>query len=180
MATAVTAGTAAALSTADAAPAGAAPEAGPAVGEAPRLAAEAISPQAVARRLDVPAPWQLIHPLQPGSDVAHGWNVAGLTDVVDGSCVLTLQNANGRTHRVHLCRNDGRPQGLVFTEQLDLLVMNGGEGDAPTNEALAQSVAAVAHVIAANEGDVRQAPVLAALLPHAERLERFASAAKLR
>ena len=29
----------------------------------------------------------------------------------DGSCVATLQNARGRAHRVHLCRNDGHPAG---------------------------------------------------------------------
>ena len=47
---------------------------------------------------------------------------------MDGSCVLTLQNARGRAHRVHLCRNDGQPQGLVYTRRFDLVVMNGGAG----------------------------------------------------
>jgi hypothetical protein len=125
-----------------------------------------------------PPPWEILHPLALGSAVAHGWSVAGLTGVADGSCVLTLQNPRGRAHRVHLCRNDGRPQGLVHTKQLDLVVMNGGQGDLPTEEGLAQAVAAVAHVLAANEG--RHAPLAATLLPQAERTERFAAAAKLR
>jgi hypothetical protein len=106
--------------------------------------------------------------------------VAGLTGVADGSCVLTLQNARGRTQRVHLCRNQGTPQGLVYTTQFDLVVMNGGQGDLPTDEGFAQAVAAVAHVLAANEGERRHEPVVSALLPHGERIARFASAAQLR
>jgi hypothetical protein len=115
-----------------------------------------------------------------GSAVTRDWRVAGLTGVVDGACVLTLQNRRGRMHRVHLCRNDGRPRGLVYTERYDLVVMNGGQGDLPTEEGLGQAVARVAHVLAANERDRRHEPVVAALLPHAERVERFASAAALR
>ena len=112
--------------------------------------------------------------------MAHGWQVADLSGVEDGACVLTLANARGRTHRIHLCRNDGRPQGLVHTRQIDLMVMNGGQGETPTDEGLAQAVAAVAHALAANEGDPRQAPVLSALRPHTQRLEQLASAARLR
>ena len=130
--------------------------------------------------LSAPAPWELVRPLAMGSMVAHGWRVAGLTGAVDGSCVLTLQNERGRSHRVHVCRNDGRPLGLVYTDRLDLLVMNGGKGDLPTEEGFAQAVAELAHVLAANESDRRHRPVVAALLPHVERVERFASAAKLR
>jgi len=125
-----------------------------------------------------PAPWELLRPLTLGSAVAHGWRVAELSDVTDGSCVLTLRDQRGRTHRVHLCRNDGRPQGLVHTNRFDLVVMNGGQGDLPTEEGLAQAVAEVAHVVAANEGEHES--VAAALLPHAQRVSLFASAAKLR
>jgi hypothetical protein len=92
--------------------------------------------------------------------------------------VLTLQNERGRSHRIHVCRNDGRPQGLVYTNRLDLVVMNGGQGDLPTDEGLAQAVAEVAHVLAANER--RHDDLLNALLPQAERVQRFASAARLR
>lgn len=125
-------------------------------------------------------PWELVHPLAMGSVVAHGWRVAGLTGAVKGSCVLTLQNENGRSHRVHFCRNDGRPQGLVYTRRFDLVVMNGGEGDLPTDEGLAHAVAQVAHVLASNEHGSEHEPVVTALLPHAERLQRFATAATLR
>jgi len=125
-----------------------------------------------------PPPWEVLRPLAMGSVVAHGWRVAELSGVADGSCVLTLRNQRGRTHRVHLCRNDGHPQGLVYTNRFDLVVMNGGRGDLPTEESLAQAVAEVAHVIAANERE--QELVTTALLPHAERVNLFAAAAKLR
>ena len=118
-------------------------------------------------------PWELLRPLRKGSVVAHGWRVAELSGAVDGACVLTLRNPRGREHRIHLCRNDGRPQGLVYTERLDLMVMNGGQGDLPTEEGLAQAVAKVAHVLAANEGERQQARTVVALLPHAERLRQF-------
>lgn len=124
------------------------------------------------------APWELLSPLTAGAVVGHGWRVTQLSAVTHGSCVLTLENARGRAHRVHVCGNDGQPRGLVFTSRLDLLVMNGGQGDLPTDEGFAQAVGAVAHVLASNEG--RRPEVLAGLLPHAERVSRFTGAAQLR
>ena len=126
------------------------------------------------------APWQLLRPLAIGAAVAGAWRLVGMTGAEHGSCVLTLENARGRTHRVHLCRNDGRPQGLVFTDRFDLVVMNGGQGDLPTEEGLARAVAEIAHVLAGNEGTLRYDPTVTALLSHAERVKRFADAARLR
>jgi hypothetical protein len=120
-------------------------------------------------------PWELLHPLAVGSVLAHGWRVADLSGPVHGACVLTLRNPRGAVHRLHLCRNQGRPQGLVYTKQIDLVVMNGGEGGLNTDEGLAQAVAEVAHVLAANEGSWRHATVIDGLLPHAERLRRFSA-----
>lgn len=146
--------------------------------EAAKPAAEMAVPAPAA--LSEPAPWQLLQPLAMGSVVAHGWRVSDLSSVTDGSCVLTLQNERGRSHRVHLCRNDGRPQGLVYTDRLDLVVMNGGQGDLPTDEGFAQAVAEVAHVVAANEDKRQQEPVVVALMPHSERLRLFADAENAR
>jgi len=123
-----------------------------------------------------PPPWELLSPLGAGSVVGHGWRLVDLSPVQHGSCVVTLQNARGRSHRVHLCRNDGNPQGIIYTRRVDLVVMNEGYRDLPTEERLAQAVAALAHVIAANEATVPDR-CLAELLPHAERLRRFAAAA---
>ena len=126
----------------------------------------------------VPGPWELLSPLTAGAVVSGNWRVTELSAVTHGSCVVTLENARGRAHRVHVCGNDGAPRGLVFTQHLDLVVMNGGEGDLPTDEGFAQAVAEVAHVLASNEQ--RQAAVVAALLPHAERVSRYTGAAQLR
>jgi hypothetical protein len=121
-----------------------------------------------------PPPWELVSPLAAGSVVAHGWRLADLGPVRDGSCVVTLQNDRGRSRRVHLCRNDGNPQGIVYTRRVDLVVMNEGHGDLPTEEKLAQAVAELAHTVAANEAKAPNS-LVADLLPHAERLRRFAS-----
>jgi hypothetical protein len=122
-----------------------------------------------------PPPWELVRPLAAGALLAHGWRLAELGPVRDGACVVTLQNARGRARRVHLCHNAGTPQGLVYTRRVDLVVMNEGHGDLPTEEHLAQAVAALAHAIAANEGAAPER-LFTDLLPHAERVQRFAAA----
>jgi hypothetical protein len=123
-----------------------------------------------------PPPWELVSPFAAGAVLAHGWRLVDLSPVRDGACVVTLENERGRAARVHLCHNDGTPQGLVYTRRVDLVVMNGGQGDLPTEEGLAQAVATLAHRVAANEATM-SASLFAALLPHAERVQRFAAAA---
>jgi hypothetical protein len=137
--------------------------------------AEGGPPPAESAAISSPPPWDLVRPLAAGSVLAHGWQLGGLGPLQNGSCVATLRNARGRAHRVHLCRNDGTPQGIVYTRRVDLVVMNEGYGDLPTEENLAQAVAELAHAVAANE---RRAPdgVFAELLPHTERVRRFALA----
>ena len=127
-----------------------------------------------------PAPWELLSPLAAGSVVANDWIAAGLTGVVDGSCVMTVKNQRGHEHRIHVCRNDGTPEGLIFTDRFDLVVMNGGRGDLPTEEGLAQAVAEVAHVLAQNESTPQAAAVLSSLMPQGERVSRFSGSADRR
>ena len=141
----------------------------------PAVPPPAVPPPADSVAISSPPPWDLLSPLVAGSVVGHGWRLVDLGPVEDGSCVVTLQNRRGRSHRVHLCRNDGNPQGIIYTRRVDLVVMNEGYGDLPTEERLAQAVAELAHVIAANEATVPDR--VAELLPHAERLRRFAAAA---
>lgn len=154
---------------------GAAPDEMPAEAFGPAAPSVESAAEVGAREPQAPAPWALVAPLQAGAEVAHGWTLADLTPVQDGSAVVTLQNGRGHTQRIHLCANDGTPQGLVFTRRVDLVVMNQGYGELPTDEPLGQAVAAVAHAIAANEGRVAD-EVFATLLPHRERVERFAAA----
>ena len=136
---------------------------------------DAPEPRADAAVIASPPAWELLAPFAAGSVVAHGWRLVDLSPVRDGSAVVTLQNARGRAHRVHLCRNDGNPQGLVYTRRVDLVVMNQGYGDLPTEENFGQAVAVLAHAVAANETTVPDG-VFAALLPHTERVQRFAAA----
>ena len=132
-------------------------------------------PDALASRTEsAPPPWDLLAPLAAGAVVAHGWRLVDLTPVTDGSAVATLQNERGRSHRIHLCRNDGTPEGLVYTRRVDLVVMNQGYGGLPTEEHLGQAVAELAHVVAANEAKMPEG-FFAELAPHAERVQRFAA-----
>lgn len=124
------------------------------------------------------AHWAMLSPLAPGAEVAHGWTVVALSAVVDGACVVTLRNGRGREHRVHICRNDGQPQGVVHTDRLDLIVMNGGRGDLVTEEGLAQAVAELAHVLARNDAQLE--PVLAGLMAQRARVEQFSGMADRR
>lgn len=140
----------------------------------------AMPPSATQAAPEAPPPWELLSPLRMGSSVGHGWRVAELSSITNGACVLTLANARGRTHRVHVCANDGRPAGLVYTTGLDLVVMNGGRGDVVTDETLAQAVASVAHVLADNERRAESRGAVAQLRPHAERLATLSATAKLR
>jgi hypothetical protein len=137
----------------------------------------ALEPRADAAVISSPPAWDLLAPFVAGSVVAYGWRLVDLSPVRDGSAVVTLQNERGRSHRIHLCRNDGSPQGLVYTRRVDLVVMNQGYGDLPTEEHLGQAVAELAHAVAANEATVPDG-VFADLLPHSERVQRFASADK--
>ena len=141
----------------------------------PRALDTSVTPPAESVTSSAPAPWELVSPLTAGATLAHGWRLADLGPVQNGSCVATLRNARGRAHRVHLCRNDGTPQGIVYTRRMDLVVMNEGQGDLPTEERLAQAVAQLAHVVAGNEAKMSDA-VLSNLLPHRERVRRFAMA----
>jgi len=134
----------------------------------------ALEPAADAMVNAGPPPWGLVAPFGAGAVVAHGWSLVDLTPVQDGSAVATLQNERGHAHRIHLCRNDGSPQGLVYTRRVDLVVMNQGYGELPTEEHLGQAVAALAHAVAANEAKLSD-DVLAGLLPHSERVQRFAA-----
>ena len=133
------------------------------------------APVAQAAAVSAPPPWALLRPLEAGALVARGWRLVDLGPVQHGACVATLVNARGRSHRIHICRNDGTPRGLIYTRRLDLVVMNGGRSDLPTEEGFAHAVAQLAHVVAKNERRVA-ADGLAEFLPHTERMERFAGA----
>ncbi|NOY24626.1 MAG: hypothetical protein GXP62_02030 [Oligoflexia bacterium] len=116
-------------------------------------------------------PWWLLAPLHRGSHLAAGWFVAHLSTVARGASVLSLQHRDGRVARVHLCFREGQPQGLAHTDFLDLVLMDGSQGVAPTDETLGRVVLGLAEHIKGNElsgsGDLAE---LGALQPHLQRV----------
>ncbi len=125
-------------------------------------------------RASLPPPWALLAPLADGAPVAHGWCLVGLGGVVEGGFELTLRDEQARERRVLVCRNDGQPRGIVFTARFDLFVVNDSKGDRQaTEEGLAQAVAKLAHLLAANEGHGQHESLHAALSTHAERTQRL-------
>lgn len=135
----------------------------------------ATAPAAVPGARMAPPPWELLRPLAAGAVVASGWRLVDLSPVRGGACVVTLGNERGRSQRIHLCRNDGDPQGIIYTRRVDLVVMNEGYGALPTEEALGQAVAVVAHRVAANEATVADR-LLGGLVAHTERVRQYAAA----
>jgi hypothetical protein len=112
------------------------------------------------------APWALLSPLGAGSALGLGWSVADLEPIRRGAAVLVLAGPSGAEARVHLCRRDGRPQGVAWTRDLDLLLMNGGDGDDATDEALGRVLISLARRLGGAVPD--------GLLTHGERLATYA------
>ncbi len=121
----------------------------------------------------LPPPWQLLQPLTAGARIRGSWRLADLSEIRSGSCVMTLQSNRGRSQRVHVCRKDTAPHGLLQTKRLDLIVMNGGQGGLPTDEGFAQALARLADILARNENTPAAEPIVTALLPHSERLRLY-------
>ncbi len=119
---------------------------------------------------DPDAPWELVAPLVVGSDLGSGWQVAALSAVERGAVVLTLAHPSGRQAQVHLCRRGSEPRGIAHTADLDLVLMNGGDGKTPTGEGIGRAVKTVALRI--NRGQ-RGGQRSTTLLTHRARLHRF-------
>lgn len=100
---------------------------------------------------DGPEPWWLIFPLSQGAKLAKGWEVSSLSRVERGASVLALTRNSGETARIHICFRQGKAKGLAHTEMFDLLLMDGGNGDRPTEEGLARVLKDIARRIRKNE-----------------------------
>lgn len=142
--------------------------------KASRVAAPGVGSQASAAAQPPEAgagPWWLLAPLGRGAHLGEGWFLAHLGAVERGASVLTLQHRDGAIGRVHLCHHQGAPKGLAHTELLDLVLMDGGRGDKPTDESLGRVLMGLAAQIRGNElsgqGDLAE---LARMQPHDERL----------
>ena len=120
------------------------------------------------------APWWLLSPLTIGSSVGKGWKVKSLGSIEQGASILTLQNVDKREYNVHICVHDGMPKGLAYTEFLDLVLMDGGQGDRPTDEAFGRVLLGIAKRIRHNELESQESfDELARLETHSERVGRY-------
>ena len=117
-----------------------------ALGHAPATGAQAPS------SVDVTAPpWWLLAPLETGTRIGSEWRIAGLSPITQGATILSLVHRDQRTARVHICARRGQARGLAHTGLFDLVLMDGGQGDRPTDESLGRVLKQVARHIRHNE-----------------------------
>lgn len=129
---------------------------------------------AFARGEDDAAPWWLMAPLSAGSSIGGGWSLASLSPVAAGASILTLAHRDGRKTRVHLCAWSEAPRGVAHTALLDMVVMDGGQGDQPTEESLGRALRSLASRIRRNELDSGvNLSELARMQSHEERVARY-------
>jgi len=115
-------------------------------------------------------PWSLLAPVAPGDHLGFGWHAARL-DTGDGAWTLSLAHAELGLARVAICYRQSEAQGLVSTDLLDIVLMDGGAGDNPTEESVGRVVMALSRIIRKNELAIAQN--FPHLMTHAERIERF-------
>jgi hypothetical protein len=119
----------------------------------------------------------LLAPLTTGAEVARGWHIQELSTISDGAAVVTLVKGNDEA-RVHVCRReDDDARSMTHSDQMDLYLMNGGDGLHPTDESLAGAVETLALFLRRNEQLGVELPD--ALLTHSARLQFFATDRKL-
>lgn len=123
------------------------------------------------------APLWLLGGLEPGAPLGLGWSLASVSPVTMGASVLELWHQGGELTRVHLCARDGRPKGLAHTALFDLVLMDGGQGDRPTDERLGRALLNLASRIKQTELSAGASDELRGLLSHLDRVERFGAAA---
>ena len=120
------------------------------------------------------SPWWLLDPLRAGTDVGKGWRIFALGSIENGASILTLQHNEGHKANVHICSYEGDPKGLAHTEFLDLILMDGGCGDKPTDEHLGRVLLGIAKRIRTNELSLQQdLEELVQLQTHEERVLRY-------
>jgi hypothetical protein len=118
--------------------------------------------------------WALMAPYVAGSTVGLGWSVQGLSSATPGAALLTLEHDSGEHAAVHLCGRAGDPRGVAHTDQIDMILMNRGDGQQPTDEGIGRVLKTLAANMRQNE---RRGAVVSRsrLMPHAMRTGHFGS-----
>lgn len=121
-------------------------------------------------------PWWLLAPLHQGDSIGKGWRITDLRPVEKGATVLELQHQSGATTQIHICAIEDAPMGVVHTQFLDLILMDGGQGNQPTNEDLGRVVMNVALKIQKHEAELLNHPeILNILEGHDFRMFQYGS-----
>jgi hypothetical protein len=99
--------------------------------------------------------------------------------VEDGATILTLAQRDGEIARVHICARHGQARGLASTELFDLVLMDGGQGDRPTEESLARVLRQLARHIRRSEQTVGEdgLRMVTGLSTHGDRVARYGAEA---
>ncbi len=110
---------------------------------------------------DAPPPWHLFAPLTAGSVVSQSLTLLSVSPVTQGGFTVELGTSEGVAARIAVCRASRSVDAVATTDQLGLLVVNGGHGRARTDESVAKAVVALASVIRSNEAkaDADRVPV---------------------
>ena len=121
------------------------------------------------------APWWLLAPLKAGTSVGGRWRLHGLEPVDRGATILSLVHRDGRQARVHICARRGSARGLAHTGLFDLVLMDGGQGDRPTDEELGRVLCQIARHIRRNELRVDEDGLrsVLGLQAHTDRAARY-------
>lgn len=110
----------------------------------------------------------LLGPFGPGADVAYGWRVDSVGAVVNGASLVILKHDDHGSAHLRVCRREpSHPLGIAQTGELDIVLLNEGNGRHSTEPTLAAAVAHMATVIVTQE---RHSPVHDQLRTHDEHL----------
>jgi hypothetical protein len=93
----------------------------------------------------------LFDPLRAGGSLGFGWELGELAPRRHGRIEVGLRHASGTRARLYVYGRAGRPTGVAHTQLFDVRLANNGHGRQPTDEGLAQAVAALTRVLAGNE-----------------------------
>lgn len=116
----------------------------------------------------------LLHPLQPGQEIGLGWRLLEVHPPEGGAIRLLLGRgaaAAAELVRVDLVLRDGAPRGPAWTENIDLMVMDGATdadgGQRAMPEHLGRALRRLAAIVQRNDALLDPGP----LLTYQERAE---------
>ena len=102
--------------------------------------------------------------------IGEDWRLSDAFTPRAGAVILNLRHDDGKTVRVDVCRRGEDAYGPVSTEHLDLIVMDGGGGEAVYDDDFLAVLMVLADVLQHNESPYRLSE---SLLSHPERMKIF-------